>query len=133
MIAAANDTCHVHDPIPNLGGNDAAGEGQPFVEITLQPIAQISAAPKLSPFRYPGGKTWLVPFARAWVKSTRREDACPAELFEPFAGGGIISLSMVFEGLVSKATLIERDEMVGSVWATIFSGDGDSSKAHRDI
>src|SRR5665213_1711414 len=88
-------------------------------DVASHPVANISSVPNLSPVRYPGGKTWFVPLARAWVKSRLLSSAAPMEFLEPFAGGGIVSLSMVFEGLASRATLVERDEKVGSVWATI--------------
>jgi DNA adenine methylase len=49
--------------------------------------------------------------------------AKPHELVEPFAGGGIVSLTAVAEGLVERVTMIELDHVVASVWETIFSGD----------
>jgi DNA adenine methylase len=53
-------------------------------------IVNVASVPKRSPFRYPGGKTWLVPLARKWWKSLERK---PKLLIEPFAGGGIIGRS----------------------------------------
>jgi len=38
----------------------------------------------LSPFRYPGGKTWLVPDVRHWLMASKVK---PAVFVEPFAGG----------------------------------------------
>jgi DNA adenine methylase len=43
---------------------------------------------------------------------------------EPFAGGGIVGLSALFDGLVDKLTLVELDEDVGAVWKTILNGHG---------
>src|SRR5712671_7168661 len=53
-------------------------------------VSNVSAVPHRSPFRYPGGKTWLVPYVRQWLKSLK---PAPREVAEPFAGGGIVSLS----------------------------------------
>ncbi|MFH1560110.1 MAG: DNA adenine methylase [Chloroflexota bacterium] len=50
------------------------------------------------------------------------QDQKPQVLIEPFAGGGIVSLTAVFEGLVDHAVMVELDENVGSVWRTILTG-----------
>jgi len=80
----------------------------------------VAQVPQRSPFRYPGGKTWLIPYARQWLRSLGQP---VAHLLEPFAGGGIVSLTAVFEGLVKRATMVELDEDVAAVWHTIFNGD----------
>src|ERR1700677_2717012 len=53
------------------------------VEMT-KPV-NVASVPQRSPFRYPGGKTWLVPYIRDWLRSKKTR---PARLIEPFAGGG---------------------------------------------
>jgi DNA adenine methylase len=80
----------------------------------------VAAIPMRSPFRYPGGKTWLIPYVRLWLKSRRAETK---RLLEPFAGGGIVSLTAVFEKLVKGATMVERDEDVAAAWQIILSKD----------
>jgi len=85
------------------------------------PIVNVATVPQRSPFRYPGGKTWLVPYARLWLKSGPRRFV---ELIEPFAGGAIIGLTAAFEGLAENVTLVERDPEVAAVWHTILGGDG---------
>src|SRR5881392_3351921 len=46
----------------------------------------VASVPQRSPFRYPGGKTWLVPYVRSWLRGR----AIPTSvLVEPFAGGAI--------------------------------------------
>lgn len=84
-------------------------------------IVNVASVPMRSPFRYPGGKTWLVPWIRRWLRSK----PCPvAELVEPFAGGAIVGLTAVFEELARKVTLVEMDYDVASVWHTILNGRG---------
>ena len=80
----------------------------------------VSSIPQRSPFRYPGGKTWLVPFIRKWLS---QYDSKNIEFFEPFAGGGIVGLTVAFEQLARYVTLIELDNDVIAVWQTIFSDD----------
>lgn len=82
-----------------------------------QAVVNVASVPQRSPFRYPGGKTWLVPIARQWLKA---KSGPSVELFEPFAGGAIISLTAVFEDLVDNATLVELDPGVSAVWRTLF-------------
>lgn len=82
-----------------------------------QSVVNVASVPQRSPFRYPGGKTWLVPTARKWFSSASKN----AELIEPFAGGGIISLTAAAEDYFAHVTMSELDEDVASVWQTIFS------------
>ena len=84
-------------------------------------VVNVASVVHRSPFRYPGGKTWLVPTIRQWL---RQCDPRPRELAEPFAGGGIVALSSLFDNLVSKIVLVEQDEDVAAVWKTIVYGDG---------
>jgi len=42
---------------------------------------------------------------------------------EPFAGGGIVGLTVAFEKLAEKVLLVELDEQVAAVWQTMLSSD----------
>lgn len=88
--------------------------------IALPRPVNVASVPQRSPFRYPGGKTWFVPTFRRWVASLKIK---PRILIEPFAGGGIISLTALFENLVEKAVMVELDDEVAAVWETIVNGD----------
>jgi DNA adenine methylase len=83
-------------------------------------VINVSAVPQRSPFRYPGGKTWLIPYVRQWLAFS---DAVNKELIEPFAGGGIVSLTAVAEKRVRSAFMVELDEDVAAVWQIILSDD----------
>ena len=79
-------------------------------------VAQVR---QLSPFRYPGGKTWLVPEVRKWVTTS----ACAPSVFvEPFAGGAMAGLTVAAESLAEHVVLSELDDDVAAVWQTVFSG-----------
>ncbi|MCC7193910.1 MAG: DNA adenine methylase [Phycisphaeraceae bacterium] len=86
-------------------------------------VVNVASVPKRSPFRYPGGKTWLVPHIRQWLTSIKPR---PTLLVEPFAGGAIVSLTAAFEGLVDHIVLSELDDDVSSVWRTIFEGNAEA-------
>src|SRR5437899_2230833 len=85
---------------------------------TNNPV-NVASVPQRSPFRYPGGKTWLVPYIRSWLVSKVRP---PCVLVEPFAGGGIVGLTAGFEGLAEHVLLVERDINISAVWNTILGG-----------
>ena len=89
---------------------------------TNRKIINVASVKQLSPFRYPGGKTWLVPEVRKWLQSKKKK---PTEFIELFAGGGIISLTVAAEKLAQHVTLIELDPDVAAVWQTIFNGDAE--------
>lgn len=85
-------------------------------------IVNVASVKQLSPFRYPGGKTWLVPTVRAWLKDQQKK---PSEFIEVFAGGGIIGLTVAYEMLADHVTMVELDPDVAAVWHTILSDDGE--------
>jgi DNA adenine methylase len=82
----------------------------------------VASVPQRSPFRYPGGKTWFVPTFRHWITTMYPK---PKILVEPFAGGGIISLTALFENLVQKAVMVELDDEIAAVWESIIEGDAE--------
>ncbi len=84
-------------------------------------IVNVASVPLRSPFRYPGGKTWLVPRIRRWLGHFQ---AKPHLFIEPFTGGGIIGLTVAFEKLAEHVVLVELDAQVAAVWKTILSEDG---------
>jgi DNA adenine methylase len=86
-------------------------------------VVNVASVPHRSPFRYPGGKTWLVPHLRKWLAALPTR---PRRLIEPFAGGAIIGLTAVFEDLVDEAVLVELDDEVAAVWQVILEGQAAS-------
>jgi DNA adenine methylase len=92
-----------------------------FPDLELQTITNVASVPQRSPFRYPGGKTWLIPTARHWLNSFPDN---VTTLIEPFAGGGGISLMAAFEGFVTRAMLVELDPDVAVVWRVLINGRG---------
>ena len=89
-------------------------------------VAQVR---QLSPLRYPGGKTWLVPEVRNWLMLAKRK---PEVLIEPFAGGAMVGLTAAAEDLADKVLLAELDDDVAALWETIFQGTNAEVKWLRD-
>ncbi len=83
--------------------------------VSRVPVVNVASVPQRSPLRYPGGKTWLVPHIREWLRHTK-----PEILVEPFAGGAIVSLTAVMEHLVPQAVMVEIDRDVAAFWRSAF-------------
>jgi len=92
----------------------------PDPDRTIPKPVNVASVPQRSPFRYPGGKTWFVPTFRRWLATFRPK---PRLLVEPFAGGGIISLTALFENLVERVVMVELDADVAAVWQSVVNGD----------
>ena len=93
-------------------------------------IVNVASVKHYSPFRYPGGKTWLVPRIRHWLMCM---SYVPDVFIEPFAGGAIVGLTVAFEHLANRVILVERDEQVAAVWQTILDADGAAWLANRIV
>lgn len=76
----------------------------------------------LSPFRYPGGKSWYVPAFREWLST---QDGAGI-VVEPFAGGAVVILSALAADPTMRGAMCERDDRVASVWkVALGASDGD--------
>lgn len=84
-----------------------------------QRVINVASVPQRSPFRYPGGKTWLVPTARKWFAQADTKSS----FIEPFAGGGIVALTAVAERFFDHVTMVELDDDMAAAWKTILSDD----------
>ena len=94
----------------------------PSVPISPIPAVNVATVPQRSPLRYPGGKTWLIPHIRAWLGGIAH---APELLIEPFAGGGIVSLTAVMEGLVERCLMVELDREVAAFWKATLHHNGE--------
>ncbi len=85
-------------------------------------VVNVAQIPQRSPFRYPGGKTWLVPHIRQWLGTLNNK---PRFFIEPFVGGGIVSLTVAFENFADQIILVELDKDVAALWQTMLSDEND--------
>ena len=71
----------------------------------------------VSPLRYPGAKRWMANY----IKLSILQNPIYPELFvEPFAGGASVSISVLYEGLVDRIGLVDRDPLIAAFWKTLF-------------
>ena len=54
-------------------------EEEGLIPSNKQKVTNVSSVPKRSPFRYAGGKTWLIPTIRKWLPINSQ-----IRLIEPF-------------------------------------------------
>ena len=112
-------------------------QGSLFGEELSAKIVNVASVPKLSPFRYPGGKTWFIPYIRHWLSPVVRQryhltPIHPGHFIEPFAGRGSISLAVASERLAPHVTMIELDSDIAAVWQTVLDAE-DGSWLAREI
>ena len=100
-------------PPASSGTGPAAPAGADPIPVSPIPAVNVASVPQRSPLRYPGGKTWLIPHIRCWLKGIEPR---PKLLVEPFAGGGIVSLTVVMEGLADRCLMVELDRDVAAFW-----------------
>ena len=113
------DYARMIDQHPELSVNESPQlylNGTPPVDRT-KPV-NISKIIHRSPFRYPGGKTWFIPYLRRWLSSL---SVTPEVFIEPFAGGGICALTVAFEAWAKHVLFSELDESIAAVWQTILT------------
>jgi len=72
----------------------------------------------LSPLIYSGGKEWLLPVIRKWLEFYPEENKW---FYEPFLGGGNISLNLINDNLVMMAIIGDLDPDVTAFWEIVFS------------
>ena len=96
------------------------------IPVLSDKAVNVASVPQRSPLRYPGGKTWLVPEIRKYLEGL---DFRPEVFVEPFAGGGIASLTAVMDRYVDRAVLCERDPDISNLWQCML--DDAEELAHR--
>lgn len=68
----------------------------------------------LSPLRYPGGKSWLIPQVEKWLESIGSNGRY--RFIEPFAGGANVGLTMLEQGKIGALTIVEIDKRIDAFW-----------------
>ncbi len=118
----------------SLEEKGARGAAEPQVaqaiSVLSDTVVNVASVPQRSPLRYPGGKTWLVPEIRKFLAGL---DFRPEVFVEPFAGGGIASLTAVMEGYVDRAVLCERDPDISNLWQCMLDAPEELARRVEDF
>lgn len=75
---------------------------------------------RLSPLRYPGGKSKMIDYLATFVRSEK----C-GTLISPFVGGGSFELALLEAGVVKKLMLNDLDYGIYSLWWTMLHMPGE--------
>lgn len=71
-------------------------------------------AKRLSPYRYPGGKSKVIDYLYTLLRQTKSK-----KLISPFTGGGSFELAMLEAGVIEQLHMNDLDKGVYSLWWTI--------------
>lgn len=82
--------------------------------ITKVMVPDVRLSKRLSPYRYPGGKTKIIDYLYSHLQQTKSK-----KLVSPFTGGGSFELAMLEAGLVEQLHLNDFDTGVYSLWWVI--------------
>lgn len=93
------------------GGERSLGQSRNLGVLTGVPLSRNDDL--LSPLRYPGGKTRMVPALRSLITSNIPR---PQLFIEPFAGGASVSLGLLQADEVERVLLADLDPLVAAFW-----------------
>ena len=110
QMSSPNGAASLKDEVARGG---AESDFTQAIPVLSDKAVNVASVPQRSPMRYPGGKTWLVPEIRKYLAGL---DFRPEVFVEPFAGGGIASLTAVMDSYVDRAVLCERDPDISNLW-----------------
>lgn len=72
--------------------------------------------PRLSPLRYPGGKSSLYPRLRSLVRANKLSDGT---YVEPYAGGAGAALALLITGEVHRIVINDLDPAIYAFWSAV--------------
>ena len=70
------------------------------------------------PVKCPGSKCWFLKYARQFIGGWR-----PKTIVEPFAGSGVVGLTLFSEGYSGRLILAELDDRRVAFWLRAFEPD----------
>ncbi len=77
-----------------------------------------------SPLRYPGGKNRLSKF----IAKICIENEITGHYIEPYAGGASVALFLLFEGIIKKITINDKDRSIYAFWYSVLNYPNELSK-----
>ena len=111
------------------GGGVEPGDAR-AIPVLSDTAVNVASVPQRSPLRYPGGKTCLCPKYGGFLQGSTSAQKYSSE---PFAGGGIASLTAVIEGYVDRAVLCERDPDISNLWQCMLDDAEELARPRRKV
>ena len=69
--------------------------------------------PSITPLRYPGGKTWLIPYINKFLEF---HSISPGTIIEPFAGSASVTIGLLSSNLMKTGIICEKDPLIIAFW-----------------
>jgi DNA adenine methylase len=86
--------------------------------------------PTVTPLRYPGGKTWILPYVKEFL---RYHHINLGTIVEPFAGSASVSIGLLKYDLADYAYICENDPLITSFWEAVFQRNDELVDAVRHL
>ena len=93
--------------------------GQKLQSVDLDTFPRLRTIDYLSPFRYPGGKSFLTGYLAAAVQELPTDQ--DAHYLEPYCGGAGAALGLLAQNAVSKVHINDSDIRVYSAWRAMLA------------
>ncbi|WP_246496402.1 DNA adenine methylase [Miltoncostaea marina] len=87
--------------------------------------SRIPKRPRLSPLRYPGGKSALYPRLQYYIRSRRLSEGV---YVEPYAGGAGAAISLLVTGEVARIVINDLDPAIAAFWSFLVEDPDEMSK-----
>jgi len=81
-----------------------------------------------SPLRYPGGKNRLSKF----IAKICIDNQVTGHYIEPYAGGASVALFLLFEGIIKKITINDKDRSIYAFWYSVLNYTNELCKLIED-
>lgn len=82
--------------------------------------------PTVTPLRYPGGKTWLIPYVKNFLKFHSIQHGT---VIEPFAGSASVTIGLLDASLMEKGVICENDPLIIAFWQSVLYHNHEFSEA----
>ncbi|PYB67477.1 DNA methyltransferase [Thermoplasma sp. Kam2015] len=86
--------------------------------------------PTVTPLRYPGGKTWILPYVERFLTF---HNIKLGTIFEPFGGSASVSIGILKDGFADHAVICEKDPVIVAFWKSILFHNQEFIDAVRSL
>ena len=86
--------------------------------------------PSVTPLRYPGGKTWLLPYVKDFLNY---HNIHLGVIVEPFAGSASVSIGLLNSGFAEHAYICDSDPLIIAFWRSIFNNNAEFIESVKNL
>ncbi|MCL4480065.1 MAG: DNA adenine methylase [Candidatus Thermoplasmatota archaeon] len=86
--------------------------------------------PTVTPLRYPGGKTWILPYIKEFLRFHHMN---LGTIVEPFAGSASVSIGLLKDNLADLAYICENDPLIFAFWESVLYRNNEFIESVRHL